>query len=317
MFLLRCFIVSILSVFFIKNADAQCFGSPGNPVAGSANLGVLVKKTFRTIAFYKHADLASYRRGDVKTPYQYIKSANYNYTGFNLGYGLTDKISLDSDIGYYINKTQHYAIADFSHNGYGLSNASVGAKYNFYLDNFKKVEYTAGLSAKLPLKLEPLIIDGVVLPIDVQPSTGNFGLIAQSFFVKQFPEKSVRFIVINRYEKNFNENRQGYTFGDAFLSSVFVSKHLWLSWTSAFKDVTAILQVRHEYRDRNKNFGNTVVNSGSNLVYVSPQINYNLKELWNISVIVDIPCYQYFNGLQLSNKWAYSLSITRDFGFKH
>jgi len=304
-------------VLIINTVKAQCFGSPGNPIAGSANLGVLLKKSYRAIAFYKHADLTGYKKGDVKTPYQYVKNANYNYIGFNMGYGLSHKISLDADMGYYINKTQKYAIADFTHNGYGLSNGSVGVKYNFYLDNVKKVEYTAGVNAKFPLALEPMETDGVVLPIDVQPSTGNFGLIAQSFFVKQFPEKSVRFIIINRYEKNFNENRQGYSFGDALSSSVFISKHLWLSWTSLFKDVTAILQLRHEYRARNKNFGTQVVNSGSNIIFCSPQLNYNFNKIWNFSAIIDIPCYQYYNGLQLSNKLAFSFSVTKDFGLVH
>ncbi len=316
---MRCFkwLSIVFFLFFFAEIHAQCFGSPGNPIAGSANLGVLIKKSYRAIIFYKHAELTGYRRGDVKTPYQYVKRAHYNYAGFNMGYGLTKKISLDADMGFYINKTQEYAIADFTHNAYGLSNGSAGIKYNFYLDNVKKLEYTAGINAKFPFAFEPMVTDGVVLPIDVQPSTGNFGLIAQSFFVKQFPEKSVRLIIINRYEKNFNENRQGYTFGDGLSSSVFVSKHLWLKWTSLFKDVTAILQLRHEYKARNKNFGNLVVNSGSNLVFVSPQLNYNLNKIWNFSAIVDIPCYQYYNGLQLSNKIAFSLSITKDFGLVH
>lgn len=311
--ILFCIIILLSS----KELAAQCFGSPGNPIAGSANLGVLYKQSWRTILFYKHAELEGYRRGDVKTPYQYVSNANYNFTGFNLGYGLTEKISLDADMGYYINKTQHYAIADFTHNGFGLSNGSLGLKYNFYLDNVKKVEYTAGISAKYPFSLEPMVVNGVRLPIDVQPSTGNFGIIGQSFFVKQFPEKSVRFIIINRYEKNFNENRQGYTFGDAIMSSLFLSKHLWFSWTSAFEHFTAILQLRHEYRGKNKNYGQTVVNSGSQLFYVSPQLNYNLDEVWNISLIADIPCYQYYNGLQLSNKFAFSFSVAKDFGLKH
>lgn len=316
--LLKSFLIlTALSFAFVQKSQAQCFGSPGNPVAGSANLGVLIKKSFRTIVFYKHAELSSYLRGDVPTDYKFVERAFYNYTGFNIGYGLTDKISLDADAGYFINKTQQYAIADFTHRGFGPSNASLGIKYNFYLDNHKKIEYTAGLNAKVPLSFNPQVINGVTLPIDVQPSTGNFGLIAQSFFVKQFPEKSLRFIVINRYEKNFNENRQGYTFGDALSNSLFVSKHLWFSWTSLFKDVTAILQIRHEYHARNKNFGQTVVNSGNNLFFASPQINYNLNKIWNISVIADLPCYQYFNGLQLANKWAFSVSITKDFGLKY
>ncbi|MDD3877900.1 MAG: hypothetical protein PHT69_14860 [Bacteroidales bacterium] len=310
-----CFLSILL--FHHSGVYSQCFASPGNPVAGSANLGVLKKHSARAILFFKNSQFSGYYEGDKKSDFKYISLAEYNYSGFVLGYGLGKKITTEAEVGYFINKTQHYDFLNLSLRGYGFSNAVISLKYNIYKSLPKEFEFSIAAGAKLPLKTEPQIVNGVTLPVDLQASSGNFGMVLQSFLVKQYPEKSLRLFLINRYEKHFNENKQAYVFGDAIASSFFVSRHLWFPWTSLTEDFTAILQIRHEFKKPNDRFSQKVKASGSNLVFVSPQLNYNFSELWNLSAIVDIPLYQYYNGIQLSNKYGFSISLSRDFGLEH
>lgn len=300
------------------SAAAQCFASPGNPIAGSTNLGILDPHIVRVIGFYQFSASDRYYEGRHLSDYDpagAISSAYYNYSGLSIGYGLTRRFSIEADLGYFFNKTQEYRYLDYRLSGSGLSNAVVSGKYNLYQDLVRRTELTVSAGPKLPFSTRPQVVDGVELPVDVQASTGNFGAVAQLFFVKEFDAISARLILMGRYENNFTENRQGYRFGDAWISSLFFSKHLANRYTDLTKDLTLILQARHEHRGRNLRHGNTVEYSGSNLFFVAPQLNYNLNYIWNFSVIFDVPVYQYYNGIQLANRFAVTFSVARDIGF--
>lgn len=53
--------------------------------------------------------------------------------------------------------------------------------------------------------------------------------------------------------------------------------------------------------------------SGSYLFFLSPQLNSYIREKWNVSVILDIPLYQYFHGTQLATRYGISVNLARDF----
>ena len=53
--------------------------------------------------------------------------------------------------------------------------------------------------------------------------------------------------------------------------------------------------------------------SGGYSFFITPQLNYTIKERWNISALFDIPLYQYLHGVQLASSYAFSISITKDF----
>jgi hypothetical protein len=314
-----CILAFILCLFGSGKAVAQCFASPGNPVAGSTNLGILDPHIFRAIGFYQFSASDRYYEGRYPSDYDpagAISSAYYNYTGLSIGYGLTRRFSIETELGYFFNKTQEYKYIDHRLTGSGMSNAVISGKYNLYQDLVRRTELTLTAGPKLPFSTRPQVVDGVELPIDVQTSTGNFGAVAQMFFVKEFDAISARFILIGRYENNFTENRQGYRFGDAWITSIFLSKHLANPWTGLTKDLTLILQGRYEYRRQNTRHGQPVTYSGSKLFFVSPQLNYNLNYIWNFSVIFDVPVYQYYNGIQLANRFAVTLTVARDIGFQ-
>jgi len=313
-------------IFISQNTQAQCFASPGNPIAGNANLGVLDKGIVRAVAFHQYNTMDKYYTGSKPssdTERGTVSSAFYNYSGISIGYGISKRFTIEAEAGYFIHKTQNHLIrinnsdVAIQEKGYGFSNAILSGKYNIYKNVVKGLEFSVAAGVKLPFSTQPQVVDGVELSIDVQPSTGNYGSVFQSFFVKEFDNISARLIMINRYENNYTENKQGYKFGDAYTNAVFLSKHLANQRTRLTKDITAILQLRHEYVKPYK-VNNILADnrSGSSSFFVSPQLNYNLKMLWNFSIIFDIPVYQHYKGTQLAKDYALTITLTRDFGFK-
>jgi hypothetical protein len=294
----------------IDHAPAQCLSSV-NPVGGSNNLLVLEKKSLRVISFYRFNYGDQYFEGDKRSDFNLIKSANYNYAGSIIGYGLANKVTIETELGYFFNKTQNYNLVPaYILRGSGFSNAILSVKYSLLKDNSNRFFISSSLGAKIPFSTKPISRDGVELPVEVQPTIGAFGTVVQLFLVKEKPATGTRYFLTGRMELN-SRNNQEYKLGKSIFTSAFVSKHLMFSWLKG--DWTTILQIRNEIRNKDKTANGWKESSGSTIFYLSPQINYFIKEKWNVSLMFDLPIYQYFNGIQLATKYGLSLNIARDF----
>ncbi len=145
-----CLFIGLL--LFVSNAGAQCC-SMGSPAGASTYVGVLAKNHLRFIVFYRHNYLDTYFNGykPIKSPTQ-IRNSFYNFTGITLSYGITKRLTVDADLGYFINKTQVYLINDTINKikGYGLTNGNVTFKYGAYIKPQKGIELTLGLGVKYP-----------------------------------------------------------------------------------------------------------------------------------------------------------------------
>lgn len=284
---------------------AQCC-SPGNPVGGTANLSIVDKYKLRTNTFFRFGYSEGYYEGSAKSNFQYVDNASYNYAGSILTYGLLNKLNAEVELGYYFNRTQNYAFTpSFSLQGYGLNDGVFSIKYNLYKNADKELEFTGALGTKIPFRDKPQEVDNVELPVDVQPSGMAFGFVAQTFLYKGFIAKGLHLFLLNRYENGF-ENPNQYRFGQTFFTSFFVSKSLNHNWSF-------ILQVRDEWRGQDQRYGQKIASSGGHLLFIAPQLNYNIRQKWNLSLLADIPVYRYYNGTQLGSKYAVSLLVTKEF----
>ena len=308
---IRLIVIFLLATaVFTEHASAQCLSS-ANPVGGSNNLLVLEKKSLRIISFYRYNFGSQYYEGSSKSDFNLIKNANYNYLGNIFGYGLADRLTMEAEIGYFINKTQNFNIdPQYTLRGSGFSNTVLSAKYGLIKKNDSRFFLSSSLGVKIPLSTNPIIKDGVELPVDVQPTLGSFGMVAQLFMVKEKTLTGSRYFVTGRLELN-SANKKEYKLGTSMFTSLFYSKHLMFPWLKG--DWTVILQVRDELRGKDKTITGLKESSGSHLLYLAPQINYFIMEKWNISLMVDIPVYKYFNGIQLATKYGISVSLARDF----
>jgi hypothetical protein len=294
----------------VDHAPAQCLSSV-NPVGGSNNLLVLEKQSLRIISFYRYNYGNQYFEGDKHSDFNLIKNANYNYAGCIIGYGLANKVTVETELGYFFNKTQHYNIDPaYALRGNGFSNAIISVKYGLLKNDIKRFFISSSLGAKIPFSTRPISRDGVELPVEVQPTVGAFGTVVQLFMVKEQPVTGTRYFLTSRMEINARNN-QDYKLGTSIFTSFFFSKHLMFSWLKG--DWTMILQLRNEVRNKDKTVNGLKESSGSTIFYLAPQINYFIKEKWNVSLMLDLPVYQHFNGIQLATKYGISLNLARDF----
>ncbi|MBI4648236.1 MAG: hypothetical protein HY738_17045 [Bacteroidia bacterium] len=313
----------IFVLFLIITASdtvAQCFSSPGNPIGGTANMGTVDKNMFRVASFYKYNYADQYYHGAKKSDYVLFEKAYFNYSGLIVGYGVTDKFTIETEAGYFINKTLKYHYGGSTAKGHGFSNAMLTGKYNLYMNNEKLLEWTAALGAKAPLRTKAQVSNYCELPVDAQPSSGSFGIVLQSYLIKAYSMRGYRYFLLNRFEYNFPNshdfyiNKQEIKYGNSYYTSIFMSKHLWFPWTKGDGAWTAILQVRNEIKARRRENNEIVKASGSNLVVISPQMNLTVRKRWNLSFIAEIPAFQYYNETQLGTSYSFLVNITRDFG---
>lgn len=337
----RILILSSLLIFISSGLFAQCFSSTGNPIGGTANMGVMEKNVLKFNTFYKHSYSGRYFLEDElfeNSIHQTAEDAVYNYVSMMLAYGLTNKLSLEADGGYYINKTKNFINPI---RGYGFSNLVLSAKYNIYYNPVSRFEITTKAGVKLPLrKSEQIIRQGNLIIShhpDVQPSLGSMGFVTQLYLIKEYPFSALRLFALVNYEHNFITpegffDLKQYNFGNSLNTSFFVTKHLHmppaLAWLS--ENWTVILQVRHEHKWQNQlrsqiNLGDnpvyeeweTTKNSGSDVFFISPQINYTIASKLNISVMADFPLYQKYNGIQLATNYAFAVNISYDLNFNN
>lgn len=301
--ILTSLLVGLIIIAFNVEVSAQCC-SPGNPVAGTAAAGIVMKHKLRSVTFYRHSFSDTYYSGSKKSEDQGAK-ANFNFIGQIFTYGITNRLSFETEFGYFLNKTREDTVqGKISTNG--LYNATLSAKYCI-LHTEKGFEITLGAGARMPLT-QKMVYNEWNLPItnDMQPSTHAFGFVGQSFLAKSFPELQFKLIWVNRYEIN-GRSLEKYRFGNAWFSSLFMSKGLGGKWVG-------LLQFRNENKKPDYSDKTEFVHSGGNVFIISPQISWTFMN-WNLTALCDFPLMRKLNGTQISPKYAFGLSINRDFKF--
>jgi len=281
---------------------AQCC-APGNPVSGSEYIGTLAKKTLRSITFYRHSYSDTYFEGSEVSDYQGTESG-YDFIGEVISYGLINKLTVEAELGYYIDKYQDSEVLD-RFTTYGFTNAVVSAKYAVFKTK-NDMELTFGAGAKFPVTRKIFEDEyGVPFPQEIQPSTGAFGFVGQLFFFKGFQEKKWRLVIHGRYEVN-GYNSVDYRFGDAIFASVYIGRSFAKNWA-------ATVQLRNEFRFEDWQSDTRYLVTGGDILFVSPQVSYTFKPKLTVSVSGDIPVFRHYNGVQLGPKYAFGISVVKDF----
>jgi hypothetical protein len=301
-------LLSLLLLFSPRIIKSQCC-STGSPVGASVYVGVLGKNYLRLTTFYRHSNSDKYFEGDSPSENIPLQSANYNFAGITLGYGLTRRLTAEIDFGYFLNKTQVYLDNNVFHGmkqtGFGLSNGGFNLKYGLFIKPVNQIELTAGAGFRYPFTTNPQMVDFVQLNRDIQPSTNAFSVNGMLFFSLGFPAITLRLFTINRYDYNFAD-KVNYRYGNILLNSIFVSKKI-------VKYFFAIVQIRNESKTRDTYKGNNQVNTGYDILFVSPQLSYSIVGKWNVTVVCDLPLYKFYKDRQLTPAYAYAISFTRDF----
>ena len=305
---------SIFTILLILNIsgvlNAQCLSSV-NPVGGTNNLLVLEKNSLRVITFYKFGQGNRYYSGTEISDFDLVDRAFYNYWSTTLGYGVSRKLTLELESCYFFNKTQIYNLdPEYRLRGSGLSNMVLMAKHSLYSNPFKRIYLTGAAGAKIPFSRDTKWVNNVELPVELQPTMGAYGMVLNLAFVKENSGNGMRYFFISRAEFN-GTNKKEYKLGNSWYNSIYLSKHLMSPKIKG--DWTAILQLRNEIRQQDVIGTEIKKSSGSNLLFIAPQLNYVYKEQWYISAMIDIPVFQDFNGTQLGAGFGYTIVFSRTF----
>jgi hypothetical protein len=283
---------------------AQCC-STGSPVGATVYVGILARNNLRVATYFRHSYSSVYYEGTTRTDENVpLNYSSYNFAGLAVGYGVTRRLTLEYDMGYFFDKQQDFQQIDYTEKGFGFSNAGLGLKYGCFVNPARQIEFTAGAGFRFPFTTTPQEIDGVQLSRDVQPSTNAFALNAMLFLNKGWTASGIRLFSLNRFEYNFPDKQQ-YQYGSVLLNSLFLSKKI-------FPRFFGILQCRSEWRFQDSDHDVKRANSGNYLLILSPQISYSIAGKWNLSLLYDFPVYKNYQGKQLTPKYSFAVSLTRD-----
>lgn len=293
----------LTSVFFTNLLTAQCC-SQGSPVNGTTNVGTVDKNNLRIILAHRYNYGNTYYDHSHKTDFRIAEKSNFNYTSTIISYGLSKKLTVETELGYFINKTLEYTYT--TKTNYGFNNIVGSVKYALYKNTDKRIEITPAIGIKIPIETERRVINGVKFPYDIQTSTLAYGAVSQLFFLKRFANNKTSLVLYNRNENNFNCVAEEYRYGSTYSLSSFVS-HLFT------QRIILTLQMRADYKEADFQFNNNVKNTGGIVGYVSPQLSYEIVPKFFFYTLVDFPVYRNFNGRQLSSKYALSVSLIKNF----
>lgn len=281
----------------------QCC-SVGTPTGGTTQAGVVAEGGLRVIGFYRYSYSEQYYSGDIGLSGGLIQNANYGFAGSSFAYGISNDLTVEAELGYFLNKTQDFGIDMLK--GFGFSNMTLSAKYNLLDMPQENLELTLGAGVKIPFTRTPQAVNQVELPAEIQPSTGAFGGVIHAFLHKGLKDPDINLFLIGRAEFNGeNKNTFPYRYGNSYIASLFAGKEI-------FDNLTGIIQFRSEYREKDFRSGKPIDQTGSLLLFISPQVSFNLSD-WNISALFDFPFYKYYNDRQLSMKYSFSVNLTHTF----
>ena len=303
---MKNFIVLIIVLLtFANNISAQCC-SAGNPFF-YGEISSVSKNSLQFVMGYKYSTSNSYYKGNKPIDIEFIDKAYFNYLTLQTYYGISQRLTIQADLGYFINKTETYLKDDWnSSKGYGLGDATISLKY-LALNNIKKhIQVIPAIGITLPIGVFDQELNNVKLPITVQPSSGSFKYQASIYVSKGTNNGKFNFTAFGMFEyaqlidsKNFY-----YKYGNQLL----------LSFLTSYKigdKLSFALELRNENRGKSlRNDDQIVESSGFNIVYMIPHISYSFSKNWYLAINSDIPIYKYYNGIQMSNTFSVSMRLS-------
>jgi len=307
----KCLFLTLISAFIAMSANAQCC-SAGNPFFFGEQSNIDYKK-LQVITGYKYSLSNQYYHENKKENINFIDKAYFNYLNLQLIYGVTPRLSVQTDLGYFVNRTEQYVLENWpSIRGYGLGDAGITLKYCIYKNHIKNYAFIPSIGVKLPIGIFDQEVDHVKLPITVQPSSGSFKYITSLYFTKTFKEPHINLslFVSAEFPQLIQSENFYYKYGNMFLFSAVGSWYM-------TNNISIGIEGRYENRRKSSRENDQVVeSSGFSIVYAVPHFSYAFAKQWYIALNAAIPTYKYYNGIQLSNAFSVAIRLSYTLNFE-
>ncbi len=311
----------VFSILFSNNILAQgcCSGGSGSPIAGGTSQGVLSEQQAEVAMNFQYVNSHKFLKGDKPTM-DFLSNFNTKYLYTRIAYGVTDRLTMSIESGYFFNKTQIAINKKDKEESKGIADLIIFPRYKVYEHNTEKKrdEITIGLGYKIPLGK---YLDSTVVYTDpkgknfftpkppaVMPTTGSNDFIFYAFAFRGYPEKKFRIFVTSLYIRK-GWNPLGEKFGNYGSVSLFASKTI-------LKKLGVTLQLKGEWIDgfqADKSADdmlaryNIDVNSfGSKKIAIAPQLNYSFGD-FSFYALSELPLYQYVNGTAIASQYLFTL----------
>ncbi len=305
--LILCFCISTIKL------SAQCCVA-GNPSSSRDNRSGNSKNALDISLgdMYSYSD--TYYSGSKVNDYKYIKDSYFNFSSLSLAYGLTERLQISAEIGYYTGKIQNFdfgAGQKFSRKAYGLGDGSIGISYKLFSNESNTFVITPSLRATLPIGVFDQMYGPVVLPIDLQPSSGGYKYEAGLMFLKRFETTNFSIFSANTFEysQRIKTERTNYKYGNLYNFSI-------LGIYNISEPLTGIIKVRAQIRDKAIDDANNIIDAtGGFTLFIAPQIEFKFYDTWKLSLQYEMPIYRDLNSIQLGNKYAINARISKRINF--
>jgi len=285
------------------NVQAQCcaMGNPFNNIALSKEAG---QQNLQVSLTYKYGYYETYFRERVRLiNYGMYREISYQYLAMHFSYGITERLGVDHELGYFISKAPRFAdpeLDKFANAGQGLSNGILSIRYAVANIPGKQIRIDASLGIRYPFSQKPQSVNGIELPIEAQPSTGAFGGVMYIQTGKTMSKLNL--VLQQRYEFN-TRNYNDYTFGDVHITALSVNAEI-------NPYLNGLLLLRNEVRGSDKTANNArLASEGSHMVILAPQIGIRPFRDFQVSIFGDIPVYRRYFGEQISSRYALGVSL--------
>ncbi len=300
-------LLAFLFLFSIQQEHSQCCsaGSPSSFAFGDqANLKA---KSLLLSSSFKYSSSSKYFKGNQPADLNFDAPASYSFIDFSAVYGISQRISIQAQSGYFLNKVQHNPAPYPSDRGFGLSDADFIIKYRAFKSIKHHIEVNTSAGVRVPVGVFDLEKDGVKLPLTTQPSAGSLVYLAGVSSLKTFDESKWKLYAafFTEFPQLIDSKNFYYHYGNLYNLSVAAACQL-------NKYFVPALQLIMEMRGKATRESDQVVEaSGYRIVSLSPQVESAFLNNWTARISADLPVYRYFNGIQLANSFKVSFKIAR------
>nr|NQU93539.1 transporter [Bacteroidota bacterium] len=214
------------------------------------------------------------------------------------------------EIGYFFSKAQTFVFG-FDRSSHGLGDGVIGLQYNAYKNFQREFDIFPYARVTLPIGEFDQMNGPVVLPIDIQPSSGSYKYSLGCLFSKRYKEGKWAFFVDGSAElsQRIETDRTNYKYGNLYNVSLYGSYKF-------LEKLTGALQIRSQVREKASDKNGDLVNAtGGHVMFLSPQVRYNFIKFWNAGFVFEYPFYKNMNGKQLTNKYALTFKVSRTINF--
>jgi len=304
-------VLCILSILGVGNTFGQCC-SAGNPISADGNATALKRNALRLSLMYKNSYSDTYYHGSDKIDFEY-KESYFHFTSLNLEYGLNDRLSISGNIGYFNRKGEIFVSSDYKRYSKGIGDGALSLNYLLYNSNKNKFSISVQGTVKFPIGAKEVMFEGVILPIDFQPSTGSMRYNSSLSIQKGLNHRWSAFgFVSYEFIEEIETGTNTYKYGDIVVGAVGVAYKM-------TQKITTSLQARYEWRDRRMDDGSDIIEStGGEVFYLVPQVSFPIWKSYRVAISYDLPAYRYMNYIengtgQLGNKRIITAKIIAPF----